>query len=214
MMVVVAIFSIVIGASYALMASGKMSWYSGDTRIELQEDLRQAVDAMTYELSQSASTDSAGNPIVDISGGGSIITFQVPVDENASGSLEDIDGDAQPDFYLEDTLDPLNNENVRWGAYLRGEDRTVFSGAREGRFIRYILVGDELRRRILGPDRATIVEDFVLADDILADDTQNPRFNRVSNDVILITANAAKPTIGGRPIIFSLSTTVYLKSRE
>lgn len=210
-MVVIAIFTIVIGAAYALMASGRMSWYSGDARIELQEDLRQAMDVMTYELSASAPTDTTGNPIVTIGGVGSFITFQVPVDENASGSWEDTDGDLQPDFYLEDTLDPLNNDNIRWGAYLRGEDRTVPSGAgatRAGRWIRYILVGDELRRRILSPGGGTL-EDFVLAYNV-----QNLNFVRPASNVIVITVDARKLTIDRHPVNYSLSTTVYLKSKE
>ncbi len=207
-MVVIAIFTIVIGAFYAIMASGRMGWYSGDTRIELQEDLRQAMDTMTYELSASAPTDTAGNPIVTIGGGGSFITFQVPVDGNASGSWEDTDGDGQDDFYLEDTLDPLNNDNIRWGAYLRGENRIVASGARAGRRIRYILVGDELKRRIFNA-AGTVVEDF-----LLADDAQNLNFVRPASNVIVITVDARKLTIGRHPINYSLSTTVYLKSKE
>lgn len=210
-MVVIAIFTIVIGAAYALMASGRMSWYSGDARIELQEDLRQAMDVMTYELSASAPTR------VDPPGaGGTSVTFQIPVDENATGSWEDTDvpPDGVADFYLEDILDASNN--VRWGAYLRGEDHTVASntlpfGNRADREITFLRVGDELRRRTVDP---TVVPPRILEDFLLADDIQNLNFVRPASNVIVITVDAGKLTIDRHPIVYTLSTTVYLKSKE
>lgn len=209
-MVVIAIFIIIIGASYALMSSGRMGWYVGDTKIELQEDTRRAMDVIVSELSGSVFTR------VNISAGGDSITFQTPVDENGSGSREDTDNplDGQNDFYLENTLD--GSGNVRWGAYLSREDHTVDSstlpdGLREGREVAFLIVGDELVRRVTNPTAVppTILEDYSLADNI-----QNLSFIRRSNDVIAITIDASKETVDRHPINYSLSTEVHLRSSE
>lgn len=209
-MVVVAIFIVIIGASYALMSSGRMGWYVRDTKIELQEDIRLAMDSVVSDLSGSVFTR------INISAGGGYITFQTPVDENGSGSWEDTDNplDGQWDFYLEDTLD--GSGNVRWGAYLRSEDHTVDSstlpnGPRAGREVTFLLVGDELVRRVTDP---TVVPPTILEDYSLADDIQNLSFIRRSNDVIAITIDASKLTVDRHPINYSLSTEVHLRSNE
>jgi prepilin-type N-terminal cleavage/methylation domain-containing protein len=209
-MVVVAIFTIIIGAAYALLNSGRTGWYSGDTKIELQEDLRELADAITYELSQSAISRIA------IGGGGASITFQVPVDDvgdNPPGiKMEDTNGDGKPDFYLADTLffDMLNNDyRIRWGAYLRGENKTL-AGARTGRQVRFIRVGDELRRHVL--TGSNVMENFRLGDDI-----QNINFSidaTSSGDVVIITITGNKLTIDRHPVNYTLTTSVHLRNRE
>lgn len=215
LMVVVAIFTIVIGASYALLSSGRTGWYIGDAKIELQENLRQAMDAMVSELSESVFTK------VIIGQGGGSVTFQTPVQAGNNGSWEDTDSDKKPDFYLKDTWDSVK-KRVRWGAYLRGEDYTAgitvpstggvgWVVLREGRWVSFLLQGDKLIRRVLrgalDSSRTVIMEDFSLADNI-----QGLSFVRISNDVIEINITARKLTIERHPVIYSLSTEVHLRS--
>lgn len=202
LMLVMLIFTIVTGAAYALMNSGRTGWHSGTAKIELQDDTRRAMGIMAHELSESASDR------VTIGGAGTFITFQVPVDENAQGSWEDTDSDGTNDFYLEDTLDASGN--IEWGAYLRQEDRTVSSssllfGPRIGRSVRFLLIGDELTRRILD-SAGSVIEDFALADNI-----QNISFTNSSQSLISISMNAQKLTIERHPVAYSLATAVSLR---
>lgn len=206
-MVVMAVFVVIIFASYALMSSGSMGWHTGDTKIGLQEGTRQAMDVIVSELSKSVFTR------VTIGAGGNSVTFQTPVDVDGGTSQGhpekwvDTNLDGQVDFYLEDTFD--SSGNVCWGAYLRGEDRTTASSDREGRRTIFLLVGDELIRQVLDSNKTTIIENFRLADNI-----ENVSFIRRSNDVIEINLNANKLTVDRHPIKYSLSTKVHLRSNE
>jgi len=200
-MVVAFIFTIVIGASYALMNSGRVGWNSGNTKIELQEDMRDAMNEMVEDLSDSAPLQSL------IGAGGTSITFQVPVDQNGTGTWEDIDGDGAVDFYFQDTLDATGN--IRWRAYLRREDASV-AGIRQGRSIVYLLVAvvgnTELRRRVVTA-AGVVLEDIAIANDI-----QALTFTRTANDVITINMTGNKVTDDRFPINYNLTTSVFLKN--
>ena len=202
-MVVMAIFMIVISASYALLTSGRISWYSGDAKIQLQEDLRQSMDYMSSEISESAPTKL----IV----GGSSITFQVPVDENGSGSWQDTDTDGQNDYYLERTLD--NSGAINWGAYLRREDKTAASssqgfGLRTGRSVAFLLSQTNLIRRVTDGS-GLIIEDFRLANGI-----NSITFTRTAENVVTIRIAGRKVALDLRPMLYDLETSVYLRNRE
>ncbi len=196
LMVTVAIFTIVMSASYALLNAARTSWRSGDASIELQEDVRQVLDSISFELFETTPAR------ITIGAGNNFITFQIPVDENGSGTWESL-GSAGT-FYLEDTLDASGA--IVWGAYLRQEDRTVASstlafGNRQGRQIRFLLVGDELTRRVLASDGTTILEDFVLSDDIAS-----VSFSLDANNTVRITVNAQKQAMDGRQVSYSVTT--------
>ena len=193
LMVVVAIFSIIIGASYALLNAGRTGSYTGYTKIELQEDSRRAMEAIVAELSQSVFTR------VGIGAGGGSITYQTPVEVDASGIWVDTDSDNQNDFYLENTLD--GSGNVRWGAYLAREDHFVASADREGRQVQLLRIGDELIRRVGA-------EDFRLTGNIVS-----VNFSRISNDIIRVSIEARKLTTDRHPIVYNLATEVRLRSR-
>ena len=198
LMVVVAIFTIVIGAAYVILDSSKVTWHVGETKIELQEDLRLAIDDMVFEIFEA---DPAG---VVIAGGGSSITLQTPVDENASGSWEDTTLDGTADFYLEHTLDVSND--IVWGAYLRREDRSVDSvslgfGNREGRQLSFLLSGNDLVRRVTSA--GAVLEDFIMADDINA-----LNFNMDINGNISVTVNAQKISLSRQPVVYVVTTAI------
>ena len=197
-MVVMTIFTIVIGAAYVILNSSRVAWHVGDAKIELQEDLRLAIDDMVFEIFEA---DPAG---VVIAGGGSSITLQTPVDENASGSWEDTTLDGTVDFYLEHTLDASND--IVWGAYLRREDRSVASGVlsfgnREGRQLSFLLSGNDLVRRVTSA--GAVLEDFIMADDI---NTLN--FNLDANGNISVTVNAQKISLSRQPVVYVVTTAI------
>lgn len=215
MMLVIAIFTVIIGASYALTASARMSWHAADVRIELVEDFRQAVDTMANELSECA-PNSASNPNrITIGAGGNSITFQVPVD--VAGIVPvDFDADGINDFHIANTLAGAPNFNIQWGAYMRNEDKTLPSAARQGRRVIFRLAGDELHRITIGGDGA-ILEDFLLADDVqdpVATGGLDPLFAFVTNDVIAINISGRKLTADRYPIAFNISTAVHLRNTE
>jgi hypothetical protein len=186
-----------------MMNSGHKAWYAGDAKIELQEDIRQAMDEITSDISES-------DPLrATVGAGGNSITFQIPIDENGTGTWQDIDGDGTADFYLQNTLDAAGD--VQWGGYLMREDPSVPSnllpnGPRLGRTIIYLLVTDELRRRVVD-STGTIIEEVPLADDI-----QNLVFTRVSNNVIMVNINSRKTSLGREPVNYTLTTDIYLRN--
>lgn len=76
-MIVVVIFTLLIGTIFTVLATGKTSFQIGNVRIELQQDLRRGMDWITEELRQSGSSTISGVPA-----NGSwydTITFRIPV---------------------------------------------------------------------------------------------------------------------------------------
>ena len=55
MMVTVAIFSFILGICYTLFISGSNSWETNSVRVELQQELRRAMDWVSQDLRQSGS---------------------------------------------------------------------------------------------------------------------------------------------------------------
>ncbi|MFC1806853.1 type II secretion system protein J [Candidatus Omnitrophota bacterium] len=206
MMVVTLLFVFIILASYTVMNSAQRSWHAGDAKIDMQETFRRVMDLMVLELSECAVIDSSYTPLVTVPAGGTSVTFQVPVDINGTGSWEDTDGNMVNDFYFADSL--LAAGNVRWGAYLRSEDRGLANGARAGRRIRYLLVGDELIRRILSPAGVT-VEDVVLCDNV-----GGLQIGRTAQDTLTLTLTGSKQSLSQRQVLFTLTSRVHLKSVE
>lgn len=71
LIVTVIIFSFILAISYMLLISGSDSWETNSTRIELQQELRKAMDWITQDLRQAGSasiTDvpADGNPLPSI----------------------------------------------------------------------------------------------------------------------------------------------------
>ncbi|GAG07732.1 unnamed protein product, partial [marine sediment metagenome] len=55
-MIVVVIFSLLIGTIFIVLATGKTSFQIGNVRMELQQDLRRGMDWITAELRQGGSS--------------------------------------------------------------------------------------------------------------------------------------------------------------
>ena len=97
LLVVIGIFFLVIGASFALLSSGRLSVSIGEAQIQAKECARLAMDRISRELRLSSSeiNNRMGQRICVITNGltstanvsGNVIYFQVPV-EAADGTLD------------------------------------------------------------------------------------------------------------------------------
>lgn len=83
LMVTLFIFSILSLSLWTVLSTGRHTWHRGRTQIELQQEIRRAMDWMTKELRPSGS----GRAL--ISSLGTTITFQVPVDWDNDGDIID-----------------------------------------------------------------------------------------------------------------------------
>ena len=61
-MIVLLIFSIIMGSVFSVMTVSKTSWYSGSTQIEVQQETRRGMDRMVKELRQTNPTKITGVP--------------------------------------------------------------------------------------------------------------------------------------------------------
>ena len=62
MMVTVAIFSFILGICYTLFISGSNSWETNSVRVELQQELRKAMDWVSQDLRQAGSASITNVP--------------------------------------------------------------------------------------------------------------------------------------------------------
>ena len=89
-MVVFTVFSIIIGAIYAVFTVGNQSWLQGAAQVDVQQEARRAMDWMIRELRESR--DSG----ITIASGGSSITFEIPSNLGST----DIIWDYQVQYFL------------------------------------------------------------------------------------------------------------------
>lgn len=209
LMVVVVIFLIIIAAIYGVLSMGRQSWHTGNTQVEMQQETRKAMDRMVKEIRESGYfTDNSTvpptvYPKVSITGGGTIITFQVPVDDESDGIVDD------------DVLDATGN--IEWGAVDdAGIDRLGWS-------IQYLLGGlnnRQLLRRIFNNYPAgagvQVGTDVILANNIRSD---NPPPNALNFGdpagnltIISIEVTAQKDAVPGRTMQSTLYSQVTLRN--
>jgi len=201
-MVVVFIFTIVAGASFAILNSGRIGLDVGNARIELQESIRKAAEDIVAEVSQASQSS------IIIANAGVSISFQIPVDDLGSGSWEDISWPAESiagSFYVQDTLEVPAND-TRWGAYLWREDPSQ-AGTRSQRRAQYILLNGELRRRVMD------VSDFIIEDIVIADNIQSLNFSFIpSGRAINFIIAGRKAGMSRHPAVYRLETIFFLRS--
>ena len=70
------IFSIVLAACYALLIAGSDSWETNDAKIELQQDIRRAVDWIMQDLRQAGSASITNGPTTANGTWYTLITFR------------------------------------------------------------------------------------------------------------------------------------------
>ncbi len=213
LMVVIVIFLIIFAAIYGVLSMGWQSWHTGNTHVELQQETRKAMDKMVMELRES------GSGYVSITGGGSVITFQVPVDWDNEGI--DLDGDGIADV-TGDVID--NNGNIERGAPLHLSCRKPHCEGQDDNChyqnyaISYLVGNNQLLRRVLDgyPAGNQVGADAILANNIRSD---NPppnalNFGDPAGDLtsISIEVTAQKDTVEGRTMQSTLYSQVTLRN--
>lgn len=81
-MVVVAIFSVIFAILLTVFASGRVSFQTQDTQIELQQEVRRAVDRMVLEMHQAGSATISTTLATN-----DTVTFQIPTGFDANGNV-------------------------------------------------------------------------------------------------------------------------------
>lgn len=84
-MITIFIFSLILVAIFGVMTQGRISFYTGNTVIELRQEMRKAIFWMKRELRQSSSLVIQGVPV----DGNyySAITFRIPQDIGPLGNI-------------------------------------------------------------------------------------------------------------------------------
>ncbi|UCB56564.1 MAG: prepilin-type N-terminal cleavage/methylation domain-containing protein [Candidatus Omnitrophota bacterium] len=80
-MVVIFTFAVVLGAIYGVLTAGRQSWFTNTAEVELQQEVRRAMDWMSRELRRSGSSQ------VNIAPDGSL-TLQVAINDNPDWGAE------------------------------------------------------------------------------------------------------------------------------
>lgn len=198
-MVSLAIFTILLSAVYAVMFAGEKSWQASNTKIQLQEGLRNASDTFIDELRQASYLQVA------IASGGKSITFSVPVQSGGEPDQEDITLPVK-EPYAGETVQFNYPKQSQWGAYKRleeGQDNRVqylFSGA-DNTLARQIITGG-----------GAVMEEYIVARDVedvtfSQPDIANP--GHVNMDI-----SARKTTAKDFPVIYRIITSVYCESKS
>lgn len=89
LLVVMAIFTIICGAIFASLSSGNVLWDTGSNQARIEQEVRKSVEKIYRELKETSSSR------VTIGGGGTSITFQVPVDSDNDGDIIDDSGQVE-----------------------------------------------------------------------------------------------------------------------
>ncbi len=203
LMIVVVILAIMIGGAYFALTTGESTWFSTDASITVQQNLRQTVEKMTRELTESGLDQNgvAQYTVNDGTGvnGSDTIRFSIPVICHTGDNVID-----------------ANTDVAHWGAPLTWGctssscmDADDVCATVEYKYVYYLLGNNnQLLRRVLNPGGVTIRED-ILADGIL--DLQMT----VSADLKVITLNitAQKNSALNRLITAATSIQVFLRNR-
>jgi len=92
-MITIFIFSLILAVIFGVMTQGRISFYTGNTAIELRQEMRKAIFWMKRELHQSRSTVIQGVPVDG--NDYNVITFRIPQDRDGDGDVIDSRGDIE-----------------------------------------------------------------------------------------------------------------------
>lgn len=190
------VFTIVAGGLYVVLAGGQSTWHTTDVSVQLQQNLRQAMQRVTRELHESG-FDSVDFPQVTIQEGAGfnnsdILQFKVPGDW-------DLDGDI---------LDSSNH--LEWGSYLVWASANPSCGGApscKNFSVQYFIDTDgRFKRRVLN-DIGSIVKTDTLAERIT--DFQVSR----NGNIVALQFTAQRNTVFGRSLTSTLRADVLLRNR-
>jgi prepilin-type N-terminal cleavage/methylation domain-containing protein len=194
-LMVVFILSLLMAGGYSILASGKATWFTTDTNIQLQENLRKVVDRMVAELRQ---TQVAQLQLQDGAGvnGSDIIRFSIPIICQAGTNWINASGDV-----------------AQWGAPLSWGCTDVSCMDADGsclaleyKYIEYRLDNqNRLLRRVLG-ETATLVMEDVFAQNITDLQIQ------VNGKVLTINVTGRQRGVDNRILTAQKSINIYLRN--
>jgi len=110
LMIVLLIFSIILGAIFAIMNVSRTSWQTGNVQVEMQQETRKGMDRMLRELRQSGQTIITGVPANGVSY--SSIAFQIPEDGDNDGDVTDGSGNIEWSAQITYSLGGLDGEQL------------------------------------------------------------------------------------------------------
>lgn len=189
LLVTLTIISLMVAGGYAALSSGEASWFTAEAGIQVQENLRKALDQMTEELRQSkfsqvAVVQSGGTNSTDT------IQFSIPVICHVGDNLLDNNGDV-----------------AHWGATLRWGcrdaacmDSNDTCSSVEYKFIKYeVISGNTLVRQVLNPAATSVRQDVIahnISDfQIVAPDASSPMTLTLSSQVQSVLNRALTATV-------------------
>lgn len=113
LMVAVFIFSLIFAAIFMVLSSGEISWYIGDARVLLNQEIRKPLLTINKELRQSRASVISGVPADD--NFYNTITFKLPEDTDGDGDV--VDGLGNMEWSQDITYSlSANNQIIRTAA--------------------------------------------------------------------------------------------------
>ncbi|MBP9855403.1 MAG: hypothetical protein KBD53_11105 [Candidatus Omnitrophica bacterium] len=203
LMVAIAIFIAMMGGVYMSMAAGQDSWGTTSLQIELQQNLRLALEKVSKELRETGS-NSAGSMMVTINNNtgvnsSDVIKFFMPVICESGDSIIDSNGNV-----------------ANWGAPLTWgcTSSTCMDADNDCSTVDYSYLEYALNNNNQLERRVRNAADAVVRTDILAQRISN--FQTVlnnNNTEITITATALGTSIKRRTITMTDNIAVFLRNR-
>lgn len=190
------VFTIVSGGLYIVLAGGQSTWHTTDVSVQLQQNLRQAMQRVTRELHESG-FDSAGIAQVTIQEGAGLnnsdmLQFKVPGDWDADGDILD------------------NSNHLEWGSYLLWASANPACGAVpscKNFSVQYFIDTDgRFKRRVLNDTGSTVRTDTLVE---RITDFQVTR----NGNIVMLQLTAQRSTVFGRSLTSTLRADVYLRNR-
>ncbi|MFZ5801182.1 MAG: PilW family protein [Candidatus Omnitrophota bacterium] len=190
------VFTVVAAGLYIVLAGGQSTWHTTEVSVQLQQNLRQALQRVTRELHESG-FDSADVAQVTIQEGAGlnnsdILQFKVPGDW-------DLDGDI---------LDGSNH--LEWGSYLQWGSFNPACGASpscKNFSVQYFINSDGRFQRQVLNDTGSVVRTDTLAERIT--DFQAAR----NGNIVSLQLTSQRNTVFGRSITSILRADVLLRNR-
>lgn len=201
-MFTLAIFLLVVGGVYGVLAVGKATWFEMDTSIDLQQNLRSALQKVTRELSESG-FDKNGVWQVDIAdgtgtNGTDILRFSIPVICHNGDNVIDSNGDV-----------------AHWGAPLTWGctsyscmDSDNDCATVDYKYVEYSVDADnQLVRKVLNSALVTVRQDLIVQY------ISNFQLSKsVDSNVVTIQLTSQKQSLMGRTMTSTSSMDVYLRN--
>jgi len=201
LVLVVTLLTFLVASTYNTFMTGQSLWTKVDRAIELEDNLRRALDRIVPELAMSGH-DSRGFFQASISNnngvhGSDILRFSIPVICESNGNPVNAQGNA-----------------AHWGAPLTWGcteascmDADNNCDTVDYKYIEYLINGDALIRRVLDYSQAVVREETVALN--ISDFQAEPNFNQ---RIITLTLTGQLRLSGENKVTAQTQSDVYLRN--